>query len=194
MSTTVHCVVLAAGLSERFGASKMLAPVAGEALIRRVLRAVRDAGVGPVHLVVGHDSERVCAAGDGLCDAVVENSHYRDGMGTSIAAGVASLPPDAGAVLILLGDQPLVRPDHLRELAAAWAADPGSVVASGYAGTAGPPVVFPRAAFPDLEALDADRGAKALLDDDRYPVTVIDADDQALDVDTMADLDGLQDG
>jgi CTP:molybdopterin cytidylyltransferase MocA len=52
-------------------------------------------------------------------------------------------------------------------------------------------VIFPRAAFPDLEALDSDKGAKALFDDERFTLTVIDADDQALDVDTRADLDAF---
>lgn len=194
MTTAVHCVVLAAGLSRRFGASKLLVPVAGEALIRRVMRTVCDARVGPTHLVVGHDGDRVRAAAGDLSDTVVDNPRYRDGLGTSIAAGVASLPREAEAVLIVLGDQPLVRADHLRLLAAAWAANPGHIAASGYSGTAGPPVVFPRAAFAELETLDSDEGAKRLLDGERYPLRIIDAGDQALDVDTRADLDALRGG
>ena len=193
VTDTIHCVVLAAGLSQRFGESKMLAPVEGEALVRRVLRTVRDARVGPVHLIVGHDGKRVAGAAGDLCDAIVENPCFAKGMGTSIAAGVTSLPQDCEAVLIVLGDQPLVRTDHLRHLAETWLNSPGGIVASGYADTAGPPIVFPHTAFGELRALDSDRGAKALLDDGRFPVTVITAGDQALDVDTPADLDALQD-
>ena len=92
MIDSVHCIVLAAGTSTRFGASKMLAQFDGEPMVRRVLQTVKRAAIGPVHVVTGHDAERIAVAVDGLCDDCAHNPLYRDGMGTSIAAGIASLP------------------------------------------------------------------------------------------------------
>ncbi|HSG98252.1 MAG TPA: nucleotidyltransferase family protein, partial [Woeseiaceae bacterium] len=116
MTDGVNCIVLAAGTASRFGASKMLADIDGEPMIRRVVRAVRQAAVGPVHVVTGHDAERIESAVAGLCDGCAHNPLYRDGIGTSIAAGVASLPSNCDAALIILGDQPLLSAEHLTRL------------------------------------------------------------------------------
>ncbi len=192
MTDNVLCIVLAAGTASRFGASKMLADIGGEPMIRRVVRTVKQAGVGPVHVVTGHDAERIASAVAGLCDGCAHNPLYRDGMGTSIAAGVASLPSDCDAAMVVLGDQPLVSADHLMQLVETWQEQPHRTVASSYDGTVGPPALFPRAQFGALAALRGDQGARDLLRDPQADVVLIECDGPMPDVDTRDDLDALK--
>ena len=191
MTDKLHCIVLAAGRSSRFGASKMLAEIDGEPLVRRVVLAVKHAGVGQVSVVTGHDAERVRLAVDDCCDDAVYNPLYLEGMGTSIAAGVASLPGDCMATLILLGDQPLVSPAHLTRLVDTWRAQPRSTIASSYGDAVGPPALFPRGQFDALIALRGDKGARDLLRDPAADVVFIECETAMPDVDTPADLDKL---
>ena len=191
MTDELHCIVLAAGQGTRFGASKMLAEIGGEPMIRRVVQTVKQAEIGPVHVVTGHDATAVESAINNICDGCLHNPLYRDGMGTSIAAGIASLPSSCSAVLVVLGDQPLVSADHLTRLVAAWHEQPHSTVASSYDGTIGPPALFPRAQFDALAALRGDKGARDLLRDPQADVIVLECENPMPDVDTPDDLDAL---
>ena len=187
----VACVVLAAGSSRRFGGTKMLASIGSDSLLRRVLREVQSSAAGRVHVVTGHDAERVAAQAADFCDETVFNPRHAQGMGTSIAAGVSSLPPGSDAVLIVLGDQPLMTAGHFDELIAAWSGHRDAICASQYENTAGAPAVFPRAAFPTLAALEGDRGAKVLLAGDEFEVMLIPCEELARDVNTPDDLAAL---
>jgi molybdenum cofactor cytidylyltransferase len=191
MTDSVHCIVLAAGTSTRFGASKMLVDIGGEPMIRRVVSTVKQAALGPVHVVTGHDAERIAAAVNGLCDDCAHNPLYLEGMGTSIAAGIASLPADCAAAIIILGDQPLVSAAHLTKLLDTWQGQPHSTVASSYGETIGPPALFPNTQFETLVELRGDQGARALLRDPQADVVVIECDGPMPDVDTPDDLDAL---
>lgn len=192
MTDELHCIVLGAGQGTRFGDSKMLADIGGAPMIGRVVQTVKQAAIGPVHVVTGHDAEAIESAVNGICDGCLHNPLYRDGMGTSIAAGIASLPADCAAAMIVLGDQPLVSPAHLSRLASAWRKQPDRIVASSYEQTIGPPAVFPRAQFDALNALRGDEGARSLLRDPQAEVVVIECEGPMPDVDTPDDLNALK--
>ena len=139
-------------------------------------------------IVVGHESSAVAAACKGLPGFVAVNDNYREGMGTSIAAAVTRLPPGADAALIVLADQPLVTAEHLRALIGAWSGEEDEIVASGFAGTQGPPALFPRGCYPLLAGLRGDKGARSLMRDPRVTVTIVDFEPAAIDIDTPEDI------
>lgn len=179
----IVAAVLAAGQSRRFGGSKQLAEIDGEAMVGRTVRAVGN--VAPAVLVAGHDAERVMRAA-GAPFAVV-NERYERGIGTSIAAAARALGGSADALLLCLADQPWIPVDHYAALAAAWEGVPKRIVASRYRGTLGVPALFDRAVFPELVVLDGDRGAKAVIasrPNDVVPVPLR----EYRDVDTPDDL------
>ena len=71
-------------------------------------------------MVLGHAAEEVAAALALPPGArAVVNDRHAEGQATSLAAGLAAMPDDAGAALVLLGDQPEVRPDAIRAVVAA---------------------------------------------------------------------------
>lgn len=152
-------IILAAGAGRRMGGPKALVRFQGETLLHRAARAALEAGCSPVVAVVGNWDPDL----DGLEVRSIFNPEAREGMASSIRAGIAALPQDAATVLILTVDQPSADAALLRRLLDLAAADPGRPAACAYAGTLGIPAVFPRRLFPELLALHGDRGAKPIL-------------------------------
>ena len=184
----VAAVVLAAGASNRLGRPKQLVRIDGQPLVRRAARAALDAGCRPVLVVLGAAGKEVGAAVAGLPVRRVTNPRWTDGVGASIACGVRAAAAGRPAGCIVLPcDQPRVTAGVLTALIERFAAGGADAVACGYAGTAGPPVLFAPALFDRLSALTGDRGAKRVLDG-AAAVAVVDFPGGELDVDTDADL------
>ena len=184
----VFALVLAAGSASRFGATKQLAEVDGVALVRRATDAAAAVCGNRLALVVGHDWQAVSKAGLSAGGFLVCNDHYSKGLGSSIAQGVGALGHVAGAVLVVLADQPFVTADHLRALIDAWGGNADEIVATSFGESVGPPVLFGHDCFDELASLSGDSGGKHLLRDARYSVTRIPFAAAATDIDTPEDL------
>jgi molybdenum cofactor cytidylyltransferase len=197
MAEGVASLVLAAGRGIRFGpAPKLLAPLDGVPLVRHAALAALAARPRPVIAVLGAHADAVRAALDGLDLILVENPAFADGLSTSLRVGVAALPPDCPAVVVLLGDMPRVAGDHIDRLVAAFAAAGAapSAVVPARAGRRGNPVLLNLRLIGDaLASLRGDRGAGPLLAG-RGDVLEIAGDlATAIDVDTAEALAALRD-
>ncbi|MCG7910659.1 MAG: nucleotidyltransferase family protein, partial [Candidatus Thiodiazotropha taylori] len=176
-------VLLAAGSSRRFGANKLLQPMAGGEPMgvmaaRHLLTAV-SRGVA----VVRPDDVELSAALSELGYRVVENQQPESGMGESLAVAVtASL--DAGGWLVALGDMPWINPQTIAEVAERLAQG-ASMVAPVYKGERGHPVGFATRWGERLVELNEDRGARQLLIDYPSDLELLPVDDPGilLDVD-----------
>jgi molybdenum cofactor cytidylyltransferase len=157
-------LMLASGASRRFGSNKLVAPLDGRPVVRWSAEALASA-VEETWVVVPARSAEVRAALDGLPVRWVENPIAHEGMASSIRSGIAALPAEVEAVVITLGDQPLIDGEVIRRVVATWRAAPaphGAVVAA-YEDGRGHPALFGAALFPALLALEGDRGARELL-------------------------------
>jgi len=155
----IAAVILAAGSGRRMGGPKALLRIDNETLLQRAATAALDAGCKPVLAIIGDWDPEL---GDLEVQRLV-NPLAAEGMASSIRRGVAALPEEAEAALIMTVDQPAVDVELLKQLLALAAADPGRPVACAYAETMGIPALFPRRWFPALLELHGDRGAKAVL-------------------------------
>lgn len=187
----LYAVVLAAGLSERYGAVKQLAQYRGLPLAARALRNAESVCSNRTVLVTGHHGAAVHAACAPIAGFRVHNSDYRQGLASSIAHGVAAVRHAADGVLLLLADQPLIEQQHLARLAAHWSGAPERVVATAYAGKSGVPVIFPRRLFDDLCRLTGDTGAQPLLRRCGSDVLTVPCEAAAIDIDRPEDLAGI---
>ena len=180
-------VVLAAGASSRMGQHKLLLPLAGEPLVRRVAREVRNAGFDDVLVVVGHAHERVAAALEGLAVRHVVNPDYATGMGSSFRAAVGALT-DSAAAMFALADQPLLTAADFRRLLDAWRAGGAGIVSVRYGEVIAPPHLFDRRYFPELAALE--HGARPVLQRHAGDTVILHfAPELLLDVDTPGDYE-----
>ena len=184
-------LLLAAGRSSRFGDDKLLAPLRGHPVLFWSAAAIATE-VDALYVVVPADSPARAAALEGIRALLIEHAGGDEGMASSIRVGVAALPPDVGAVVIALADQPLVSPFVVRALCDRWRSEPTAAVVPRYRDGDGHPVLFDRSQFGALGELTGDRGARVLLTSlgEKRAVVEIDAA-MPVDVDTPAALGAL---
>jgi molybdenum cofactor cytidylyltransferase len=192
----IAAVVLAAGRSTRMGAiNKLIAEIGGKPLVRIAAEQALASRASPVIVVTGHERERVEAALAGLPVRIVHNPDYAEGLGTSLKAGIAAVPPEADGAIICLGDMPQVSSALIDKLIAAFDPERGAlVVVPSIGGRRGNPVVWSRRFFHDLMQIQGDIGARHLIGS--YAEAVVEvpvADDAALiDVDTPESLSAVK--
>ena len=85
------------------------------------------------------------------------------GMGHVLASSLARAADGWQAVVVLLGDQPLVPGAAVARVVDAWRAGAGPVVTATYGGRPGHPKLFDRSLLPDLLRLSGDAGARDLV-------------------------------
>jgi CTP:molybdopterin cytidylyltransferase MocA len=145
---------------------------------------LRSGGTDPVIVVTG------AAPVDLPGTTTVHNPHWRTGMGSSFAAGLAAVPADCEAAVVALADQPLVGAQAVQRLVGAFAAGAGVAVA-GYAGQPRNPVLLAREHWPEAIRLAAgDVGARPFLRAHPELVSLVECGDtgQPDDIDTPEDL------
>jgi len=149
-SGPVGGVVLAAGSSSRMGRNKLLFDLAGEAVVRRAVRSTLRAGLDPVVVVLGHEAEAVRAALVSLPCQFVVNPRHAEGMNSSVCAGIAALPPDVAAGVVVLADMPFVSAEMIATLVERYRTGDASLILSEYDGVQAPPTLFDRSLFAEL--------------------------------------------
>ena len=187
----VFAIVFAAGTATRFGSTKQLREYRGKTLVRRATDLASEVCGDHTVLVVGHDWSSVTAACRPLQGFLLLNDHYDDGLSASISRAVGSIQHVASAVILLLADQVLVTADHVQAVRDAYRGTSHEIVATSYANTNGPPILFSQGCFEDLMNLKGDKGARELLNNDRYSVKTLNFESAAVDIDTPADLERL---
>jgi molybdenum cofactor cytidylyltransferase len=158
----IHSIVLAAGFGSRFGGGKLTAPWRGGVLLDGALDAAFAAPVQGVLVVVGADA-KVAAHAEARGARIVQAKDHALGLSASLKAGIGALPKDAAGALVFLGDMPLVPHAVLAPLAVALQAGAPAAVPV-FDGRIGNPAALSARLFPDILALDGDRGARAILD------------------------------
>jgi molybdenum cofactor cytidylyltransferase len=191
----VVAVVLAAGSSSRFGSPKLLAPLDGKPILQHALDALAAADVDDVAVVLGDEQAAVEAAIAWRGERRVVNERPGDGLSSSLRVGLdaAAEDPSAEAVLVVLGDQPSLRPGVIRTVLRAAEASHALFVRARHAADGVPnPVLVRRAAWAMAAGLAGDRGLGPLLAARPELVLEVAVEGASPDVDTPDDLAALQ--
>ncbi|MFI9326493.1 NTP transferase domain-containing protein [Kitasatospora sp. NPDC052868] len=187
----VTALVLAAGGGRRLGGRpKALLPYRGRPLVEHAVAVVRAGGCAAVTVVLGAAREQVRTAAELPDCRLVDNPDWAGGMGSSLRAGLAALPPRASAVLVMLVDTPGVTAAAVARLLAAHRAG-AELAAAAYGGRRGHPVLIGARYFAEAAAgATGDAGARALLAAHAAEIALVECADVAVpdDLDTPADL------
>lgn len=185
----VGVIVLAAGAGKRMGGGKLLLPLKGQPLVRRAVLTALEAAGEKVVVVLGHESERIAAALAGLKVDLAINPAYRQGLSTSLQAGLAALPPRTPAALFVLADQPGVTPAVLRQLLETYRPGGRKIIVPVYRGRRGNPVLIDRDLWPQILDLQGDIGAREIIREHPEEVLPVEVSCPGIfqDIDTLAD-------
>ena len=205
--------VLAAGRARRFGRPKLAEPLGGKPLLAWAVEAALAADPHRVLVVLGPESVGdTLPAGTAEWDTgkggvdlrpalpndprleVLVNPHPQRGLASSlglVARRAAEM--EAGVLVMLLGDMPLVQPATIAQVARAALDSPAGAAAAELEGRPGHPVAFSRRHFPRLAGLEGDQGGRVILAELGPEVVLVPAPPQsALDVDRPADLERIR--
>ncbi len=187
-------VILAAGGSQRLGRPKQLLDWQGQPFIAKVAQNASDAGLTPLIVVTGAESEAVKAVLTGLPVTVVHNPDWQAGQSTSLKRGVQALPKDCQAAVFLMSDQPQVSPTLIRSVVETYYTHRLPIVAPLIAGRRANPVLFAREVFDALKAIQGDQGGRAVFK--QFEVAWLEWTDErdGLDVDDEAAYARLKTG
>ncbi len=184
----VGLVLLASGMSSRFGGDKLMADLGGAPLLMRTAGMLGDLKVARGFAVVGQDQLARQTVLSPLGWNIVHNPKPEDGQGASIALGVAAVrKAGLSAALIMLADMPFVPRNHLSGLVAGLG--PGAPAVMSLIGDRlMPPAIFGASIFPKLEMLKGDQGARQIVSSlSGLEHLALDLQ-SAVDIDTPADL------
>lgn len=163
---TTAGVILAAGAGRRFGGTpKQLADLNGTPLLEHALMAMEAVpAIERIVVVLGAQAAQIRAGMElGSCEAVVCDG-WEEGQAASLRCGVEAVAADAEAVIITLGDQPLISPEVIARFAdLAGQHGSRSRARAVYDGRPGHPVALGSAYLPAVAELRGDAGARDLL-------------------------------
>ncbi|MDE2051879.1 MAG: nucleotidyltransferase family protein [Gammaproteobacteria bacterium] len=184
----LHAIVLAAGGSTRFGSAKQLVRIGDRPLLSLVAGRAAEVVGHALIIVLGARAAELTPLLKHSPGSVVVNRDWREGLASSIRAGVARLPPSCAGVMLVLADQACVTAEDLRRLAGAWRRQPLCLTAARYGATVGVPAIFPQHLFGELSELKGDTGARALLRRHADRLVKVPMTSAAFDLDTPDDL------
>ena len=165
----VSAIILAAGQSSRMeNGNKLLLPINEIPMISHVCNTVLTAGLDPVVVVTGFESDLVTQAIPTAINDIIYNSHWQSGMASSIYEGLSALPQNVDGNMIVLGDMPMISKDTLTLLIDEFSVQHGNhIIYPIYEDRQANPVIFPKKYFQEILSTTGDRGCKKVLK--QYP-------------------------
>ncbi len=194
-------IILAAGVSKRFGTSKQLIRLSNGYMIEYVIRASLASELNKVSVILGHHHKEILKAlsenNKSFPSNQLEfliNPQYRQGMSSSIRAGLTSIKNTFGSVMFLLGDQPLVDSGLINLMLKQYYRSDKNICVPAYKGKRGNPTIFSHEYFSLLENVKGDSGGKDIIMAHPDDILTIETDSPAciFDIDTLGDLEELK--
>ncbi len=185
----VWAIILAAGKSTRMQKQKLLLPFNGETIIEKVVKnAVHTVGKKVVVVLGSHGNEikkQISKEEPIFCI----NQNYDEGMLSSVICGFRTLPEDADAAIIFLGDQPHIPASVPLQLIQKWNLTQKGIVIPTFEGKRGHPVLIETKYKSQIEHLDQEQGLRNLMEKFSSDIceTACNAPEIIRDIDTPSD-------
>jgi molybdenum cofactor cytidylyltransferase len=190
-------LVLAAGLSTRMGQPKLLLEWGGKTVLQTVLNSLHAAGIEEIYTVIGANRELIEQNIRALTFPVktVFNPDYSNGeMSDSIKVGVRSLPQDINAILIVLGDQPQIEVEVIKNILDTYQSIGAKIIVPSYSYRRGHPWLIERCCWKDLENLNPAYTLREFLKEHHNEIHYLEVNTPSVlqDMDTPQDYQKLK--
>jgi xanthine/CO dehydrogenase XdhC/CoxF family maturation factor/CTP:molybdopterin cytidylyltransferase MocA len=185
----ISCIILAAGKSSRMGQPKLLLPYGETTIIDTVIREAIRSEANHIIIVLGSEKDNISEHIRDYPLIITENREFHLGMLSSVQCGFRALPENTDAVLILLGDQPMIPASVINDVINAYRQTEKGIVIAAHNGKRGHPILFDIKYKQEVEQLDSDHSLHNLTrkyPDDIYE-TEVDTPVILRDIDTIDD-------
>lgn len=184
----IGCVIMASGMSKRFGSNKLMTDFEGRPMILRALQATEELFLCRVVVTRHEDVAQLCR--DYRVKVVLHELPYRS---DTVRLGLEALG-DLDGCMFLPGDQPLLHKDTVAELIRCWESNRERIIRPVCGDVPGSPVLFPQWVFPELMNLPEGKGGNWVIKNYPDRVTTLNISDsyELMDADTPETLQLLQ--
>ena len=191
----VWCLILAAGESTRMKQQKLLMPWNGKTVVEATVERALASNADEVLVVTGSHRSEIESLLKPSGVKIVVNESYQDGMLSTVLCGIKTIPSAVDAVLVMLGDQPMVQTSVINRIIETYQKKGAKIILPVWKGKRGHPVLFDLQFREEMFGLKGNPGLRELLQ--RYPNDVkeleVDSSEIVEDLDTQEDYQKLKD-
>ncbi|MGH4124555.1 MAG: nucleotidyltransferase family protein [Clostridium sp.] len=190
---SVSAIILAGGYSMRMKQFKPLLPLGDSTVIENTVNVFRNSGVCDITVVIGFQANDLRNLLDSMGVKWVYNQNYKEGMYSSIVAGVRSLPDNTKGFFLLPADMPLIEKETIEELLKVYNSKEYDIIYPEYKGKRGHPPLISSRLFPAIKNWDGCGGLRVLLSQYQKVATQVEVMDENIlnDMDTPEDYINL---
>ncbi len=185
----ITAMILAAGESKRMGQPKMVMPFGETTVIEQVIKETSRSRTDHIHVVTGAFPGMIKKKTEAYPVSHSENKNYKSGMITSIQCGIQNMRKETTAVIILLGDQPMIRSTVMDELIAAYIESDKGIIQAVFNGERGHPVIIDKKYFSEIVELTDNKNLRDLVK--AHPGDILEVNTDSPEV--LRDIDTLED-
>jgi len=191
-------IILAAGVSQRFGQPKQLLKLGGKCVIEWVLDASLTSRLESIFLVLGYRYQSILKALGAKANhpriQVVINNRYRQGQSSSLRTGIFQISKIFPSAMFLLGDQPMVDSRTIDRLLEQFWFSKKNICVPIYQNERGNPTIFSRKYYDQIQNIKGDIGARQLIEDNPAQVLEVKVENPLcfFDIDTEEDFKKIQ--
>lgn len=187
----IAAVILASGMSKRFGGNKLLMPLGGQSIIEHVIDHAKLSMVDDIFLVYGHHETEFQRIAHDKKVNLIYNKNYHLGQSHAVKKAVETLKKQAEGILFLLGDQPFVTANTIDVLVDRFKEHPKGIIIPTYRGKRGNPVIFSRNFFREIKEIQGDKGPRDIIHKYYDKVVTVPIKDliENFDIDTVGEYE-----
>jgi molybdenum cofactor cytidylyltransferase len=185
----ISAVLLAAGESSRMGEPKQLLPFGRSTFVEQAVDTLLGSAVAEVIVVVGYRADPVVKRIGPRPVKIAQNPEYRQGMITSIIAGLKLVAPETGAVMLALSDQPLLNSRTIDNLISGFLRGDKGIAIPTCRGVRWHHVIFVSKYIRELMKVKGDIGGRQIIDSHPEDVLEVEVASEGVvvDIDTEDD-------
>lgn len=189
MNQKLSAIIPAAGFSSRMGTFKPLLPLGHQTVLEKTIQSMLQAGIRDIRVVVGYRAELVVPVLDQLGVKAIVNDKYREGMFSSVQAGVKTLGRNTDGFFLLPADYPIIKPKTINTLAEQYDMSCHGILYPRFGSRRGHPPLIAARYIDNILTWNGPEGMRGFLRGLEQDAMDIEVDDQGvcLDMDTPAD-------